>query len=69
MALSTTVMIESTAIQKKWDVRNYNDEPLHYMNGVDEMKRTGGGQVYQDRKSDVIPSRIPDDEASINLSD
>jgi hypothetical protein len=37
------------------------------MNGVDEMKLTGGGQVYQDRKSDVIPSRIPDDEASIKL--
>jgi hypothetical protein len=58
MADSTTVMIETTVKQKKRKKmpQIHSNELLHEMNDTYDMRRTRGGQVYQCRKGDDMPS-------------
>jgi hypothetical protein len=66
MAYSTSVMIES-AEKKKWEGREATKLSRAAKNDLDNMRRTRGGQVYQYWKGDEIPSRVPDNKASVQL--
>jgi hypothetical protein len=56
MANSTTAKTETTAKQRMKEAQSHGDELLHEMNDTYDMMRTRGGQVYQCRKGDDMPS-------------
>ena len=66
-ALSTTAMIASTAGGGK--ARGPHNELLYKLKDTNYVRHTRGGQVYQSWNSDDTPSRTPNYEASVHLSD